>query len=166
MDVSVDQYLRTTYRPDCDFVDGHIVERNVGKKRHSFAQGRACGWFTHHADNRFEPFVSQRIQVATCRFRVPDFLLMRSPSPDEDVFTTVPYLCLEIMSPDDIMSSMQDRIDDYLTIGVENLWVVDPWKPRAWIVTAQGWQSLAAEGTLTTQDGVFCMPIQELMLKP
>ncbi len=29
--VSVDEYLRTSYRPDCDYVDGILVERNVGE---------------------------------------------------------------------------------------------------------------------------------------
>ena len=28
--VSVEEYLSATYRPDCDFVDGVLIERNVG----------------------------------------------------------------------------------------------------------------------------------------
>ena len=28
--VPVEEYLRTTYRPDCDYVDGEVLERNVG----------------------------------------------------------------------------------------------------------------------------------------
>jgi len=28
--VSVDEYLRTAYRPDCDYVDGVVLERNLG----------------------------------------------------------------------------------------------------------------------------------------
>jgi hypothetical protein len=34
--ISVKEYLRTGYRPDCDYVDGVVVERNVGR----FDQGR------------------------------------------------------------------------------------------------------------------------------
>ena len=30
--VSVEEYLRTSYRPDCDFVEGRVLERNVGEK--------------------------------------------------------------------------------------------------------------------------------------
>jgi len=33
--VSVDEYLHTSYDPDCDYVDGAIVERNVGERDHS-----------------------------------------------------------------------------------------------------------------------------------
>jgi hypothetical protein len=38
--ISVEEYLRTSYRPDCDYVDGEVVERNVGEKDHSSLQKR------------------------------------------------------------------------------------------------------------------------------
>ena len=28
--ISLEEYLSTTYRPGCDFIEGHAVERNVG----------------------------------------------------------------------------------------------------------------------------------------
>ena len=34
-DKAVAEYLRTSYRPDCDFVDGSVEERNVGEFEHS-----------------------------------------------------------------------------------------------------------------------------------
>jgi hypothetical protein len=36
--ISVSEYLKTTYRPDCDFVDGRIEERNVGEHDHAALQ--------------------------------------------------------------------------------------------------------------------------------
>jgi hypothetical protein len=27
--ISVDEYLRTSFRPDCDFVEGEVLERDV-----------------------------------------------------------------------------------------------------------------------------------------
>jgi hypothetical protein len=36
--VSVDEYLRTGYRPDCDYLDGEVVPRNLGEFEHSRAQ--------------------------------------------------------------------------------------------------------------------------------
>jgi len=38
MRVSVEEYLRTGYRPDCDYLDGNVVERNLGEFDHSSAQ--------------------------------------------------------------------------------------------------------------------------------
>jgi hypothetical protein len=29
--ISVTEYLNASYRPDCDYVDGELVERNVGE---------------------------------------------------------------------------------------------------------------------------------------
>jgi len=36
--VSLDEYLATTYRPDRDYVDSEVVERNVGEWDHSRLQ--------------------------------------------------------------------------------------------------------------------------------
>ena len=36
--VSVEEYLHTSYEPDCDYVEGHIEERNVGEGPHSLLQ--------------------------------------------------------------------------------------------------------------------------------
>ena len=38
MAVSLDEYLNTSYRPDCDFLEGEILERNVGEWDHSRLQ--------------------------------------------------------------------------------------------------------------------------------
>ena len=37
--MSIREYLSTSFRPDCDYVDGEIVERNVGEYDHSRLQG-------------------------------------------------------------------------------------------------------------------------------
>jgi Uma2 family endonuclease len=36
--VSVSEYLSTGYRPDCDYVDGAVVERNLGEYDHARLQ--------------------------------------------------------------------------------------------------------------------------------
>ena len=36
----VEEYLRTVYEPDAEFVDGAIVERNPGENPHSMVQVR------------------------------------------------------------------------------------------------------------------------------
>lgn len=37
--IPVEEYLATSYRPDCDYLDGEIEERNVGEFDHSVIQG-------------------------------------------------------------------------------------------------------------------------------
>jgi hypothetical protein len=35
--ISLDEYLHTSFHPDCDFMEGEVLKRNVGKKKHSYA---------------------------------------------------------------------------------------------------------------------------------
>jgi len=42
--VPLSEYLNTEYEPDCDYVDGILEERNVGKNRHSRTQTLLIAW--------------------------------------------------------------------------------------------------------------------------
>ena len=161
--VSVEEYLASSFDPDCEYVEGRVLERNVGRRRHSHAQGYAYAWFWNRREALgLEPYVEQRIEVSPGKYRVPDLLLVRMPAPDEEVFTTPPLMCLEVMSPDDTMSSVQDRLDDFLAFGVPNVWVIDPWKGRAWTVNAAGWRTVV-DGVLRTVDGEVGLPFAEIL---
>jgi Uma2 family endonuclease len=85
------------------------------------------------------------------------------PLPEVEVFTSPPYLCIEVMSPEDTVVGMQDRMDDYLQFGVPNIWVIDPWKHRGWSVTAAGWAT-AVESVMRTADGRIAMPLVDVLL--
>ena len=43
--ISVEEYLATSYRPDCDYVDGRIEERNLGEYDHSSLQTAIGAYF-------------------------------------------------------------------------------------------------------------------------
>jgi Uma2 family endonuclease len=162
--ISLDEYLRTSFRPDCDFIDGEVLERNLGKRKHSYAQGEIVSWFRQRRDVQLlQPLPELRMRVAPNRIRIPDVALAALPIPDEEVITSPPWLCIEVMSPDDTMSAMQDRLDDYLRFGVPNIWVIDPWKHRGWSVTADGW-AVATDGIMRTADGRVAMPLRDVLL--
>jgi len=158
--MEVEEYLHTSFRPDCDFIDGNVLERNVGLKRHSWALGQIGIWF--RSCPGLCSLISLRLRVAPSRVRVADVVVVELPLPEEEVFTSPPWLCVEIMSPDDTMSSMQDRLDDYLRFVVPNLWVVDPWKHRGWNVTSDGW-AVASDGVMRTADGRVAMPLADVL---
>jgi Uma2 family endonuclease len=150
--VSVEEYLRTSYSPDCDYVDGEVLERNVGERDHSKLQRefilylgtRAKKWGIH-------VFPEQRVQVSARRFRIPDVCVVVGREPDEQIFRQPPFICIEILSKDDSQMSMQSRIDDYLKFGVAYVWVVNPRDRRAWIHSAAG-ISEAKDGVLRTEN--------------
>ena len=53
--ISVEEYLHTVYRPDCDYVDGVVEERNLGERDHSWIQGRLVGFFLPDLRRRASP---------------------------------------------------------------------------------------------------------------
>jgi Uma2 family endonuclease len=162
--VTPEEYLATSYRPDCDFVDGVLVERNVGTNDHSSLQAEILAWFRERRGQlRLAAFPEQRIRVSRSRYRVPDVCLVPLPKPTEQVFTQPPYICIEILSPDDSFPKLQSRLDDYLAMGVANIWVIDPVSRRAWVVTRQGHLE-ALDGALRSTDGSVEMPVADLFL--
>jgi Uma2 family endonuclease len=162
--ISLEEYLRGSFHPDRDFVEGQVVERSVGKRRHAYAQSKIDRWFgVHTGALGLEPLTEMRVRVGTNRVRIPDVLVCELPLPDEEVFTSPSYLVVEIMSEEDTMSGLQDRLDDYLRFGVPNIWVIDPWKHRGWRVTADGW-AVASDGIMRTTDGRVAMPLADVLL--
>jgi Uma2 family endonuclease len=125
--VSVNEYLHTTYRPDCDYVDGEVIERNVGEFQHSMIQGILIRMLYDCA--RLLPIrvvPELRMRVSRTRFRIPDICVMLKEQRAEPVLTTAPFLCIEILSPEDRMSRVIERVREYLGFGVSHVWIVDP----------------------------------------
>ncbi len=162
--ISVEEYLDTSFSPDRDFINGEVRERNGGERTHSYAQARIASWFIRRSDKlRLDGLKELRMRMAKGRIRIPDVVVSEIPIPDEEVFTTPPYLCIEILSPDDTLSDIQERTDEYLAFGVPNVWVVDPWKHRGWLVTPGGWDPVA-DGIMRTPDGRVAMPLVDVLL--
>jgi len=134
--VSVSEYLNSSYRPDQEMLDGQLIERNVGEYDHSNLQGALVAWMRRRQHEwKIRVLPEQRIQVSATRFRVPDVCVVSREQELEPVFTHPPLICIEVLSKDDTLRSMQERVDDYRTFGVPNIWVLDPVKRRAYICT-------------------------------
>jgi Uma2 family endonuclease len=125
--IPVSEYLRTAYSPDCDYVDGSVQERNMGETDHGELQGQLLELLRAPASKAyFRTTPEVRVQVAATRFRVPDVCLRRIDAPKEQIIRTPPLLCIEVLSPEDRMSRMREKVRDYLDMGVVEVWVVDP----------------------------------------
>src|SRR5579872_6440583 len=130
--VSVEEYLHTSYRPDCEYIDGVVLERNLGEFDHSRLQ-MILGAYFFAREKRWGivTLPEQRVQVKATRFRVPDLCILLGSGPFEPIIHTAPFICIEILSKDDTIDSVQDRIDDYLAFGVRYVWLVNPRSRRA-----------------------------------
>jgi Uma2 family endonuclease len=124
--ISLDRYLVTCYRPDREFVDGELRERNVGKYEHARVQALLAGWIGSHEEEwGVAGCIAVRVRVAQNRVRVPDIVVPRA-WPQPDVLTDPPLLVIEILSPDDTYSDTQERAQDYRAMGVGTVWIIDP----------------------------------------
>jgi len=147
--VTVEEYLHTSYRPDCDYVDGRVEERNVGEHDHGYLQTLLVVLFMNNREAWGVRAVTDvRTQVSPTRFRVPDVSVLRADSPKERIITHPPLIAIEILSPEDRLSLFQARIDDYLAFGVENVWIFDPETRKAWTADGEGLH-LVQSGELT-----------------
>ncbi len=116
---SVSEYLSTSYRPDCDLVDGQLTERNLGEYDHASIQGALITWFgNRQREWNIRVLPEQRVQVTSSRFRIPDVCVISRDQPIEQVIVHAALICIEVLSKDDTLRSLQDRIDDYLNFGV------------------------------------------------
>jgi Uma2 family endonuclease len=134
--VSEQEYLDTSYRPDVELIDGQLVERNPGEYDHANLQTAVATWLRNRAREwRIRVVVEQRIKVRERRYRIPDVCIISRDQPIEPVFTSPPLACIEILSREDTLRYLGDKVDDYIAAGVPNIWVLDPVKRRAYICT-------------------------------
>ena len=137
--IPVSEYLTTSYSPDCDYIDGELQERNVGERPHGFLQTILAAIF--HANRRNWDIVAGteiRVQTSERHYRIPDVCVMRRSDPADNIVQKAPLICIEVLSPEDRIHRMQERIDDYARMGVENIWLIDPISRNAWVATPDG----------------------------
>src|SRR5207253_2551432 len=113
--VSVEEYLRTSY-PDGDreYIDGRIVERNLGTTEHAHWQSRMLVFLSNNYKELWAA-VEVRVQVKPTRFRVPDVACILGARPQNSIIDQPPFLVIEVLSPDDRAEDVQEKVDDYLS---------------------------------------------------
>jgi Uma2 family endonuclease len=126
MDVS--EYLRTPFDgSDCEYLHGEVAERNWNDLPHGETQGNLLSLL-----HRLRPKLGLRvlpeitIRISPTRYRVADIAVWRNDNIGTGIPTIAPFLVVEILSPEDRMVRMLPKIQEYLSIGVEWIWIVDP----------------------------------------
>jgi Uma2 family endonuclease len=135
----LEEYLRTSFEHDCEWVDGEVRERAMPDDDHSALQAFFIVYFaalSRELNVRVRPEL--RLHVSARRYRIPDVLLMPESSPRQPVPDTPPLLCIEIVLPDDRPGDLREKLDDYLAMGVGAIWVIDPRRRKLSTVDAEG----------------------------
>jgi len=156
--MSVEEYLRTPFRPDVDYVDGVIEERNLGEWDHAGLQSILDRMLGAMEDEwRIYSSIELRVQTSATRFRVPDVCVTDARNTMEQIPRKPALLCIEVKSPEDRLLRMFERAKDFHRMGVEQVWVFDPETLKAWVSTRDGVQEwsgglLKVPGTLIELD--------------
>ena len=133
------EYLQTTYHPDREYIDGELLERNVGKWEHSRLQILLGVWFGAHERAWNVMIASEwRMWISPTRIRIPDLTVVAA-GPQPDILSDPPLLVVEILSPDDTYTDTQRRARDYQAMGTETIWIIDPDTRTGRICTGALW---------------------------
>ncbi|MCI0418915.1 MAG: Uma2 family endonuclease [Acidobacteria bacterium] len=149
--ISVEEYLRTSFEDaDCEYLDGEIVERNMGELPHSVIQGRLLLLLSElGSQGSLQVIPEIRIQITPTRYRVADIAVWRPGPIGSRIPTVSPFLAIEILSPEDRMVRMQPKIQEYLGIGVEWVWLIDPFERKALSYSSQNPAGVLTEALTT-----------------
>jgi Uma2 family endonuclease len=127
--IPVEAYLNASY-PDGDreYLDGVVVERNMGTPDHSALQKILVvhlAGFEKQLGIAVRPECRTRIEET--RYRVPDILVIGRPFRQTDrVALDAPLVIIEIVSPDDRLRDTMQRFREYEKLGVRHIVQMDP----------------------------------------
>ena len=143
--MTMEEYLRTPFRPDCDFVDGRVEERTLGELEHGMLQGEVFLWFRLRRDEwKIRVVPEFRTRVSKTRVRIPDVTVVYDDAArGERVRITAPLIAIEILSPEDRIPRVIPRLADFWAMGIRNIWVLDPEERVAFTYTDGGLRPVA-----------------------
>lgn len=118
----------------CELVDGQLVEKNIGAESDwiglrlgtilsNYVISSKAGW-VFGSDIGYLCFGINRVRV-----RKPDVSFVsysRLTHIPRGHIQVAPDLAVEVVSPNDLFSEVQVKVEEYLAAGVRMVWVVDP----------------------------------------
>ncbi len=125
--ITEEEYLRTSYEPDAEYVDGVVEERPMGEGLHSAWQTSISGFFWMRSDEwGIRVRAELRTQTGERRYRVPDVAVIEASAEHERFAITPPLIALEVLSPEDRIAKLRVRLADFEAMGVPAIYVVEP----------------------------------------
>ncbi len=147
--INLTEYLRTSYHPDVEYVRGELKEKPVPTYLHGIVQIILGSWFLNHRKEWGIVVASEvRTQVDEDHVRLPDIVIVRTGGGRPRTLVQAPLVAIEILSPDDSYADLRERAGDLRTMGVENIWLLDPERRTAEVWTGTHWQP--ADGSRLT----------------
>lgn len=140
--VRLEDYLKTSYEnPDPEFVHGQIIERATPPYLHARIQKRLAAIFDR-LEERLPLFACTelRILVAPGIVRVPDLTVFSGQEPTSNPVSEKPLVAVEVSSPDDRISAVLEKLEEYRAADIEHIWFIDPAQKSFYVYSAAGLQ--------------------------
>jgi Uma2 family endonuclease len=164
--MSVEEYLKTSFEgADCDFVDGQVIERNMGEALHGDLQGLLYELLRQQQGRKLRVIPEIRVQINMERYRVADLAVwLPGTFVGREIPPHPPFLAVEILSPEDRITRVIPRINDYLSKGVQYAWLIDPYEGSA-MIYSQAEPTGRLTDVLYTEDPRIEIPLADLMAR-
>ena len=125
--IPVEEYLRTSYEYEPEYVDGELVERTLPTYLHARAHAKICGAFIREERQcHLLVAIEVRIPTSSQRWRIPDLVILAEKGPDSKYLSSPPLAVIEILSPEDSAADLLSKFEEYREFGVTHCWLVDP----------------------------------------
>jgi len=125
--ISAEEYLHTSF-PDLDreYRDGEVLERTMPDALHGTAQGLLCGFFVA-LRKKLSLYVlpETRMKLREGLYLIPDVAVFWQSKPPL-IPDSPPLIAIEILSPDDRLTAVREKLQEYRAWGVAHVWLVDP----------------------------------------
>jgi Uma2 family endonuclease len=180
--LTVEEFFRLNPEGRSELVRGELVTMSPKKWLH----GRLTDWI----DKLLTPYLESnpigRIAIEagvrtalgpdTCR--VPDLVYVsyarwsaeeeEALIDDEGILPVAPDLAIEIRSPDDRWSAVEEKIDEYLEVGVGLIWIIDPKRRSVHVYRADGTRTRLVPADVLTGEAIlpgFTVSVAELLAR-
>jgi len=129
--IPVDEYLHTSFPGvDCEYRDGEVLERSMPDHLHGVTQILLGAFFAPLRKSlSFSVCSETRMKLREGLYLIPDVAVFWPPPPSA-VPDSPPLIAIEILSPDDRMSAVLGKLQEYRHRGVGHVWLVDPYSRR------------------------------------
>ncbi len=125
--VSVEDYLRRTEKPYCEYVDGVLYPKAMSTTLHALIQKILMRLLDAQGVHALSEV---HVRLSPTKYLIPDVIAtskLEYPYPTEPVL-----LCVEVLSPEDRVGATLAKCEQYHTWGVPFCWVIDPEKQTTW----------------------------------
>ena len=137
--ISEETHERTSFDgPDREFVEGEVVQRDMGGERQSAAQTSFAIPLSSLQRIGATVRVELRIRLKAGAYRIPDVAVFGPDKPNGDVPSNLPYVAIEFLSPGDAHGNVMQKFEEYLASGVRHIWLADPQRNRLFVFDDTG----------------------------